>query len=315
MAGSFGGAPTGRRRVAVVAAAVGVVVVVVGVGLALAAGGGLDGVLRNAGVRSATSDDGPTAPEGAVGEPDDGGQDPADATAGTGDDGSAVADLAPDAAVDHDPVFTAGPCLFDYPVGPGVDGPTCGTVRVPADWRTGDGEVALAVAVFAAPAEATGEPVVYLDGGPGSTTLDTAGFLADDLIEPLRTDRDVVLFDQRGVGLSTPPMTCDEVTEATRVSEDDPDGDDDAATDRFLDSLRTCSKRLQADGVDLSTFSSVTSAHDVDAIRRALGYEQWNLHGISYGTRLALEVAAGPSHRGPLGGDRLRAAAPGRRRP
>src|SRR5690606_10802689 len=29
---------------------------------------------------------------------------------------------------------------------------------------------------------------------------------------------------------------------------------------------------------------------DVEDLRRALGYEQWNLYGISYGTRLALTV-------------------------
>jgi pimeloyl-ACP methyl ester carboxylesterase len=41
-------------------------------------------------------------------------------------------------------------------------------------------------------------------------------------------------------------------------------------------------------GYDLSQYNSVTSARDLQDLRRALGYEQWNLHAASYGTRLAM---------------------------
>ncbi|MBZ0288487.1 MAG: alpha/beta hydrolase, partial [Anaerolineae bacterium] len=55
-----------------------------------------------------------------------------------------------------------------------------------------------------------------------------------------------------------------------------------------LDQLRTCHDRLAADGVDFSIFSSAASAADIQDIRKVLGYDQVNLYGISYGTRLAL---------------------------
>ncbi|HSJ57958.1 MAG TPA: alpha/beta fold hydrolase, partial [Anaerolineae bacterium] len=49
-----------------------------------------------------------------------------------------------------------------------------------------------------------------------------------------------------------------------------------------------CRERLAAAGIDLAAYQSVASAADLDELRQVLGYEAWNLYGISYGTRLAL---------------------------
>src|SRR5829696_5064324 len=43
-------------------------------------------------------------------------------------------------------------------------------------------------------------------------------------------------------------------------------------------------------GVDLSQYNSIASANDTVALVKALGYDDYNLYGVSYGTRLALEV-------------------------
>ena len=40
----------------------------------------------------------------------------------------------------------------------------------------------------------------------------------------------------------------------------------------------------------MKSYSSAENAADLAALREALGYDQWNLYGISYGTRLALTV-------------------------
>ncbi|MFN8451851.1 MAG: alpha/beta fold hydrolase [Anaerolineae bacterium] len=40
--------------------------------------------------------------------------------------------------------------------------------------------------------------------------------------------------------------------------------------------------------MNLSAYNSIQSAADVAALREALGYDEWNLFGVSYGTRLAL---------------------------
>lgn len=56
----------------------------------------------------------------------------------------------------------------------------------------------------------------------------------------------------------------------------------------FQAALADCQARLTADGINLSTYNSTASAADLDDLRQALGYETWNLLGVSYGTRLAL---------------------------
>src|SRR6185503_15624183 len=43
-------------------------------------------------------------------------------------------------------------------------------------------------------------------------------------------------------------------------------------------------------GVDPASATSAENAADVNDLRLALGYDQWNLYGVSYGTRLALTV-------------------------
>ncbi|MEZ5410582.1 MAG: alpha/beta fold hydrolase [Acidimicrobiales bacterium] len=187
-----------------------------------------------------------------------------------------------------DPAFEEGPCPFDAPAG---TEPRCGTVAVPEDWATGTGTVTLSVAVFPSTADSPApDPIVYLDGGPGGHSLDAVQFLTADLLEPLQARSEVVFFDQRGVGHSAPALDCTEVTAFTRQAEDDPAMDDDEATAGFDAALTACRRRLAGDGIDLAAYNSINNAHDVDAIRRALGYDTWNMLGISYGTRLGLEV-------------------------
>lgn len=184
--------------------------------------------------------------------------------------------------------FTEGPCRFQAPVD---TSPRCGTVSVPVDWETGEGAIDIAVAVYTSTVvDPAPDPVVYLEGGPGGHALETARFVKGDLLLPLLDRGDVIILDQRGAGLSEPEMSCTEVTELSRELEDTPGLDTEVVNDRFHESLRACRARLEADGVDLGAFNTVNNAHDIEAVRVALGYEQWNLLGISYGTKLALEV-------------------------
>lgn len=57
-----------------------------------------------------------------------------------------------------------------------------------------------------------------------------------------------------------------------------------------LEALTECRDRLLADDVDLTAYNSAESAADVADLRVALGYDEWNLYGISYGTRLAQTI-------------------------
>lgn len=173
-------------------------------------------------------------------------------------------------------------CPFLLPWG--VDA-QCGRLAVPLDRADRDSPVIkLAAAIFPARNGESAPPLVYLDGGPGSKTLASLLFTYSNLIEPLRADRTVVVFDQRGVGYSEPDLSCPEVVERTFELM----GGTDEDPGFFLDVLRECSARWDADA--LRHITSAASASDVDFLRQALGYEQWDLFGLSYGSRLALTV-------------------------
>ena len=163
----------------------------------------------------------------------------------------------------------------------------CGRLAVPLDRTDPDSPlIKLAVAIFPARNGESAPPLVYLDGGPGSKTLASLLFTYSNLIKPLDADRTVVVFDQRGAGYSEPDLSCPEVVERTFELM----GGTDEDPGFFLDVLRECSARWEADASVLRRINSAASASDVDFLRRALGYEQWDLFGLSYGTRLALTV-------------------------
>ena len=178
----------------------------------------------------------------------------------------------------------AGGCPFLVPLGAN---PQCGRLTVPLDRTDPDSPLLqLAVAVFPARNGETAAPLVFLDGGPGTKTLASLLFTYDGLIKPFDADRTVVVFDQRGVGYSQPDLSCPEVVERTFEVM----GGTDEDPGFFLNVLRECSARWEVDGSVLRHINSAASAADVDFLRRALGYEEWDLFGLSYGSRLALTI-------------------------
>ena len=77
-------------------------------------------------------------------------------------------------------------------------------------------EIELAVAIFRQSNEGeSGTPLVYLDGGPGGNTLKTIPFAFDQGLAALAEGRDLIVFDQRGVGYSNPALDCPEFTDLT----------------------------------------------------------------------------------------------------
>jgi pimeloyl-ACP methyl ester carboxylesterase len=104
----------------------------------------------------------------------------------------------------------------------------------------------------------------------------------------LHPDRDLIIFDQRGVGLSEPALECPEFTTALLDLLDEPDVN--AAIPAQYDSLMACRDRLISQGYDLSHYTTRQNAADVNAIRIALGFDQVNLLGGSYGSLLAQAV-------------------------
>jgi pimeloyl-ACP methyl ester carboxylesterase len=129
--------------------------------------------------------------------------------------------------------------------------------------------------------------VILLAGGPGGHIVDNT-LAAAAVYEPLHASRDFVVFDQRGVGLSEPALECPEWEETVLDLLDE--ADPDASLQEEFEAIMACRDRLVEKGYDLSFYNTTQSAADVNAIRLALGYDEINLYGGSYGSLLAQAV-------------------------
>ncbi len=128
-----------------------------------------------------------------------------------------------------------------------------------------------------------GDPIVYLAGGPGGTGTGTALGPRFPLFMALREVADVIAYDQRGTGFSTPTPSCLAIppfegatfTRATIVP-------------FYRDRLTKCFDQWTSQGIDIDAYTTLENAHDLEDLRRALGANKLNLWGISYGSHLGL---------------------------
>ena len=189
----------------------------------------------------------------------------------------------------YEPRLEGGRCPFDLVTDVEFD---CGYMVVPEDRQniTNRREVRIPFARFTSTnPDAPDDPIIYLDGGPGGSTLDTLQFSFGPVWSKLVENRDLIMFDQRGVGLSEPSLDCPEERQwLFSVLDQQLTLEEERAAE--LDVIGQCRERLVDDGVDLAQYNSVENAADVNDLRIALGYEELNLLGISYGTRLATTV-------------------------
>ena len=120
------------------------------------------------------------------------------------------------------------------------------------------------------------DPVFYLAGGPGQGATTTAAWKSGDTAT--RQRRDIVLVDVRGTGRSG-PLDCDLYDGGTDVAKV-------AAAAFPVPAARRCREELEKKA-DLRLYTTALSADDLDEVRAWLGYGKVNLHGGSYGTRMA----------------------------
>ena len=184
------------------------------------------------------------------------------------------------------PSYEVAECKFTPPRGRNVE---CGYLTVPEDRsNSGGATIRLHVAVFKSASEnPAADPIVYLEGGPGGSTLELISLTFNSFFAPLQRDRDLILFDQRGVGVSEPVLDCPEAVEAVYDSLGK-DLSTEAWASRNTESACLCRDSLTDSGVNLSAYTSAENAADLNDLRQALGYQEWNLLGVSYGTKLAL---------------------------
>lgn len=130
-------------------------------------------------------------------------------------------------------------------------------------------------------------PLFMLAGGPGQSLIapDTLLLFSDKFLGPILDARDVVILDQRGAPNSSPVLDCPEAYGMSWQSHERK-LDEAGALDLGRQVLAACVATAQADGIDLAQYNSVRIAADVDATRKAFGYERIYFYGASYGSQL-----------------------------
>jgi pimeloyl-ACP methyl ester carboxylesterase len=173
----------------------------------------------------------------------------------------------------------------------GTDQVECGYVTVPEnrDDPSNNRTIKLAVVVMhPSSGNPLPDPVMYLDGGPGGAALNWLLQGSYEMfVKPiLDTNRSVILFTQRGVAPAEPAIApapqCALTDAALSASNESTRADWRAAWSACFEEL--------AKTTDLSAYHATAIAADANAIRQALGYEQVNLWGQSYGTRVGLTI-------------------------
>lgn len=167
------------------------------------------------------------------------------------------------------------PCELTLP-GTSLKAPAeCGWLEVAENPAQPDGrQIKLRVArVPAQERHVEPDPLVLFAGGPGQAASEAWLIVAGALRE-LNKNRDVLLVDQRGTGQSN-PLRCPQMELAEALAVD-------------WDQLETITRECLAglDG-DPRYYTTSIAMADYDKVREALGYEQLNLFGVSYGTRAA----------------------------
>ncbi|HEY7872693.1 MAG TPA: alpha/beta fold hydrolase, partial [Rudaea sp.] len=158
----------------------------------------------------------------------------------------------------------------------------CAPFSVPEDRTNANGrKIDLRLALIKSDAVAAdSDIVVFLAGGPGQAAIDTWPQVAP-AFAPLLAHHHVLLLDQRGTGGSN----------ALECKGDDADKDDsdrDAGFDAAKARQRTqqCLDQVSKHA-DPRFYTTIDAVADLEAVRLALGAPQFDLVGVSYGTRMA----------------------------
>ncbi|MGO9487943.1 MAG: alpha/beta hydrolase [Solirubrobacteraceae bacterium] len=151
----------------------------------------------------------------------------------------------------------------------------CGHLTVPLDPSGATaGTLTLAIRRHRAAVGEARTAIVALAGGPGQPAIPFAEQFAE-LLGPIAATRDLIVFDQRGIGLSD-PLSCHAFERLP------------AAVSAPGRTLSECAGQLGSARSDYTTADTVA---DIEAIRQAGGYEKLVLYGTSYGTKVAEEYA------------------------
>ena len=210
--------------------------------------------------------------------------------------GVAPAWASPDVQTEQDRPITWVDCPSDLP-----DDVECGTLDVPIDWAVPDDP--RRASIFFAVHRATGErkgTYTFNPGGPGGSGVGTLGTWLNGgpygpsgaLPPAILRHYDIVAWDPRGVGESTPALEgCDGTATYGELPQAGP-VDWRAVATAYADSMSIALADCLAANPDLAPHLGTHYViRDLEALRAALGVARWTYTGVSYGTTVGMAYA------------------------
>jgi pimeloyl-ACP methyl ester carboxylesterase len=163
----------------------------------------------------------------------------------------------------------------------------CGNIEVPFDYANPDqGSFVLYVKKHNAssPADRIGSMMVN-PGGPGfggsSLADDAQYYFSQDLIDHF----DIIAWDPRGTGESTPSVNCVDTFDEYFGLDSPPETPEEKQA--LIDASQAFNdKCAENSGTILPYISTMASAQDINSLRLALGEEKVSYFGFSYGSEL-----------------------------
>jgi pimeloyl-ACP methyl ester carboxylesterase len=167
----------------------------------------------------------------------------------------------------------------------------CATLEVPLDYTQPSGRT-IRLALLSAPATGTRIGAMVVNpGGPGVPGTDYAAASSRAFRAPLRRHYDIVGFDPRGTGASS-PVDCLSDQALTAFLAADPDPDTPSEESGFFAAARQMGAGCAQRSGDIAAHvSTAEAARDIDVLRSALGEAKLTYFGASYGTKLGATYA------------------------
>lgn len=155
---------------------------------------------------------------------------------------------------------------------------------VPENWDNNNKNyIKLAVAVVKAKSKkSAASPILYIAGGPGDSAVNSLGYWLDS---PLRSESDIVLIDVRGTGNSIPTLCPDLGAKFLEILSKNQESQKDEQ-EKVMAAL-SCKQDIISRGIDIKAYNSNSIAKDFNFLKKELGYNNWNVYSVSYGTYIA----------------------------
>ncbi|MFM8774712.1 MAG: alpha/beta fold hydrolase [Actinomycetota bacterium] len=162
----------------------------------------------------------------------------------------------------------------------------CATLTVPLDWQKPKDGRTIKIALRITRSAQRDGALTFNPGGPGEPAIGIGPAVYSLLPAAVRDRFDFVVWDPRGVGLSGPALTDCPAAEGLAAPLVGPVDWRDFWDSQFAAFAKANSECLAANPNAAPYLGTWQVIRDLEAMRIALGYKQWNYWGMSYGTRI-----------------------------